>query len=71
MKNKKLKDTKEYDQKWTIEISGGLLDRNIKDLSDWQKKMLHTQYLKNLRDGLQPKEAIEKALEIVLCFNQW
>ena len=34
MKNKKFKDTKEYDPKWTIEISGGLLDRNIKDLSD-------------------------------------
>ena len=70
MKNKKFKDTKEYDPKWIIEISGSLLDRNIKDLSDWQKKMLHMQYLKNLRDGMQPKEAIEKALQIVLYFNQ-
>ena len=52
MKIKKLKDTKENDPKWIIEISGALFDRNIKDLSDWQKKMLHDQYLKNLRDGL-------------------
>jgi hypothetical protein len=34
MKIKKLKDTKENDPKWIIEISGALFDRNIKDLSD-------------------------------------
>ncbi len=70
MKIKKLQGTKECDPGWITEIAEGLLDININDLSEYQKKMLRTQYLKNLRDGLKPKEAMKKALQIVLCFNQ-
>jgi len=69
MKMKKLQGTKECDPEWITEIAKGLLDRNI-DLSEYQKKMLRTQYLQNLRNGLKPKEAIKKALKIVLCFSQ-
>ena len=71
MKIKKLQGTKECDPRWITEVAEGLLDRNINDLSDYQKKMLRTQYLKNLRDGLKPKKAMKKALKIVLCFNQY
>ena len=67
---KKLQGIKERDPDWIIEIAVGLLDINIDNLSDHQKKMLRDQYLENLRDGLKPKEAIEKAIQIVLCFNQ-
>ena len=67
---KKVQSIKERDPDWIIEIAVGLLDINIDNLSDHQKKMLRDQYLENLRDGLKPKEAMKKALQIVLCFNQ-
>ena len=67
---KKLQGTKECDPEWIVEIVEGLLYRDINNLSDRQKKMLRGLYLENLRDGLKPREAMEKALQIVLCFNQ-
>lgn len=69
MGRKKLQIIEEYDPEWIIEIAEGLLDRNIDNLSESQKKMLRDQYLANLRYGLKPREAMEKALRIVLCFN--
>jgi len=59
----------EPDPEWVLEIIKGLLDINTDDLSENQKKMLRNQYLANLRDGLKPKDAMEKALQIVLCFK--
>lgn len=70
METKKLQVIKERDPEWIIEIAKGLLDRKIKDLSDYQKKMLHDQYFENLQNGFKPKEAFKKAIQIVLCFNQ-
>ena len=67
---KKLQSSKERDPEWITEIAEGLLDRNINDLSEQQKKMLRDQYFKNLTDGLKPKEAMKKALQIALCFNR-
>ena len=66
---KKFQKIKKSDPEWIKVIANALLDININDLSDHQKKMLRDQYLDNIRDGLTPKEAIEKALQIVLCFN--
>ena len=60
---------KKFDPEWIKVIANALLDVNINDLSDHQKKLLRDQYLENLRNGLKPKEAIEKAMQIVLCFN--
>ena len=60
---------KDNDPEWIKVIASALLDISINDLSESQKKMLRDQYLDNIRDGLKPKEAIEKALQIVLCFN--
>ena len=61
--------TKECDPEWIIETAKELFNTDINNLSENQRKMLRDQYLENLRDGLQPKEAIEKALQIVLSFN--
>ncbi len=66
---KKFQKIKKYDPEWIKVIANALLDININDLSDRQKKMLRDQYLDNIKEGLTPKEAIEKALQIVLCFN--
>ena len=70
MKNKKLQGTKECDPGWIREIVKGIFNKDINNLSEHQRKILRDQYLENLRDGLTPREAIEKALKIVLCFNQ-
>jgi hypothetical protein len=67
---KKLQGTKHNDPDWITEIAIGVLDIKINDLSEKQKKMLRETYLENIRDGMKPKEAIEKAVEIVKCFNQ-
>ena len=69
IKLKKMKNIKKHDPDWIKVIANTLLDININDLSDHQKKMLRDQYLDNLRDGLKPKEAIERALQIVSCFD--
>jgi hypothetical protein len=70
MKKKKLQDTKEYDLEWIIETVKEIFNKDISNFSEIQRKMLRDQYLDNLRDGLTTKEAMEKALQIVLCFNQ-
>jgi hypothetical protein len=69
MKAKKLHGSKDRDLEGIKEIAEGFLDINIDDLSVIQKKMLRVHYLENLRDGLKPKEAIENALKVVLCFD--
>lgn len=69
LKLKKMQKIKNYDPDWIKVIANTLLDININDLSDHQKKMLRDQYLENLREGFKPKEAIERALQIVRCFN--
>ena len=68
-KQNKSEKVKDCDPEWIKVIASALLDVNINELSDSQKKMLRDQYLDNIRDGLKPKEAIEKAFQIVLCFN--
>jgi hypothetical protein len=66
---KKIQDIKEEDPDWIKVIASALLDVSINNLSESQKKMLRDQYFDNIRDGLKPKEAIDKALQIVLCFK--
>lgn len=58
-----------YDPKWIKETARILLDKNINNLSDNQIGLLHELYLENLRNGLKPKEAMNKAFEIVNCFK--
>jgi len=67
---KSLQGTKQNDPEWITEIAVLLLNININELSENQKKILRYTYLENLRDGMKPKEAIEKALQIILCFKQ-
>jgi len=59
----------ECDPEWIKVIATAILDININSLTESQKKMLRDQYFDNIRDGLKPKEAIDKALQIVLCFK--
>jgi len=66
---KKVHQIKKCDPEWIKVIADALLDINVNNLSNRQKKMLRDQYLENLRNGLKPKEAIEKAMQIVSCFD--
>ena len=69
MGTKKLLGTKEQDPDWIIELVDAYLQKDIKGLTDYQKKMLCDQYFEYLRDGFNPKDAIEKAFKIVSCFS--
>lgn len=66
---KKLQGLREKDPEWIKEIAEGLLDVNINNLSNDQKKMLSDNYIENLHEGLKPRDAMQKALQVVLCFN--
>ena len=66
---KKLQGSKEQDPEWIEVIAENVFNKNINKLSDGQRKMLRDLFLNNLRDGLKPKEAMEKAYGIVLSFN--
>ena len=57
------------DPEWINEIAEALLDLNINDLSEKQKKILRDLYLENLNKGLKPKESIDNALQVVRCFK--
>ncbi len=66
---RKLKGTKKSVPKWRKEIIGSIFYIDSDKLSDKQKKMIHDLYIDNLRDGLKPKEAMDKAFQIVTCFK--
>jgi hypothetical protein len=68
MVKKKLKGTQFNDPDWITEIAVILLDINVNELSENQKKILRDTYIDNLRNGMKPKDAIKNALEIVKCF---
>ena len=70
MKEKKSQSTKEHDPEWIIETVKELFNKDINSLPKNQRKILREQYLDYLRDGLRPREAMEKAIQIVACFNE-
>jgi hypothetical protein len=67
---KKIQSNKEQDSEWIIETVKELFKKDINSLSKNQRKLLRNQYLDYLREGLRPKEAMEKAILIVSCFNE-
>jgi hypothetical protein len=69
VKPKKIQGVKKCDPKWIEDTAFALLDRNIRNLSDKQIKILRELYLEHLRDGLKPRKAMEKAYHIVTCFK--
>ena len=70
MNKKKLQNDNENDPEWIIETVTEIFNNDINNLSEYQRKLLREQYLENLKDGLSPKKAMEKALQIILCFDQ-
>jgi hypothetical protein len=55
----------ESDPDWIKELVEGLEERNLKNFSDYQKRMLRKYFFKNLNNGIKPKDAIEKSIEYV------
>ena len=66
---RKLQITKKSTYKRRKETIGSIFYINFEKLSDKQKKMFQDLYLENLREGLKPKEAMDKAFQIVTCFK--
>lgn len=69
VESRNIQGVKKSDPAWIKEIAMALLDRNISNLSENQIKILRNLYLENLRDGLKPKEAMNRAFQIVTCFK--
>ena len=65
----RLQKKKDYNIKKLEVIAESLLDKNIKKISENQKKMLYELYYEYIRDGLDAKDAIEKAYKIIRSFN--
>ena len=69
VKSKKMPRVRKNDPEWIKVIARALLDRSISNLSENQIKILRNLYLEYLRDGMSPKEAMDKAFQIVTCFK--
>jgi|GEM_PF-7043162 len=66
---KKIQGSKKIFLKWRKETIGSVFYINFDNLSDKQKKMIRDLYFDYLKAGLKPKEAKDKAFQIVTCFK--
>ena len=46
-----------------------LIDKNIEDFSNEQIRILRNLYLENLSNGMKPKQAMSKAIQLISCFK--
>ena len=60
----------EDDPEWIKEIAFQLSILKKQKITDENKKLLRDLYFEYLRDGLEPKDAIEKAKNIILSFKK-
>jgi len=63
-----VKTSQELDQDWLIEFGVSL--KNINDEKKMQeiKKIFIEAYFENIQEGMNPRDAIQKAKTIALCF---
>lgn len=64
-----LHGTNENDPEWIVELSFYCYIINTRDLSDENKKSLVELFLEYKRDGLRPKEALQKAEKVIKNSN--
>ena len=64
MRQKKYQTDQELDPNWIKELTEALKNIQIYSLSDNHKKKLKDLYFENIKAGLQPKEAINKAMDV-------
>jgi len=67
---KVLQGKPEDDPEWVKEIASQISLIKKKKITDINKKLLRELFLDYQRDGLSPKEAIEKAKNIILSFKK-
>jgi hypothetical protein len=69
MELKKIHSTKKREPKQKKNTLEGIFYINFDKFSEKQKKMFHNLYLEYIRDGLNSKEAMDKASRMVNCFK--
>ena len=69
MRQKVLFGTKENDPEWVNELASFLITTKDKDIINEYKRLFRELYLAYLKEGLPPKEAIEKAKNVVINFK--
>jgi len=62
------KDQKQSDPEWLREFAIFLNKNGNKEKLAEVKKIFTEAYLENIREGMNPKEALQKAKSIALCF---
>ena len=67
--SKKTSRFKNPNPKWIKETTMALIDKRIEDFSNEQIRILRNLYLENLRDGMKPKQAMSKAIQVISCFK--
>jgi hypothetical protein len=58
----------QLDPEWITEFASFLDKRSNKEKLSVVKKIFVEVYLENVREGMNPKEALRKAKSIALCF---
>ena len=69
MRQKVLFGTKENDPEWVNELAFFLATTKDKDIINEYKRVFREFYFDCLKEGLPPKEAIEKAKNVVISFK--
>ena len=60
----------ESDPEWIKELAYGLEDKNISNFSEDQKRILRKQFFEDLNNGVKPKDAIIRSLEIIESYDE-
>jgi hypothetical protein len=69
LKLKKKQSSNKNNPEGIKEIAISFLDKKLKKLTDHQLKLLYGLYFDNLNNGLKPRDAMNKAFQIVNCFK--
>jgi hypothetical protein len=59
---------KQQDPEWLIEFANFLSKNDNRKKFEEVKKIFVESYFENIRDGMNPKDAMQKAKSVALCF---
>ena len=59
---------KQLDPEWLREFANFLDKNGNKEILEVVKKVFVETYLENIREGMNPKDALQKAKSVALCF---
>ena len=64
-----MQSEKEYDPEWVKEIANDIYTLKKQKITAEDKRLIRNLFLEYLNDGLKPKEALNKAKNVILSFK--